>query len=865
MRNPGGVGGVDERRRPIPQAWARKSIIALLSVTLAAGQAPVAAWADVLAATQADAAAAADGSAASSSAGADASSALDTLDVTSAAVTSAASAGSTASGGASTSEGAGAPSGTGAAAELSSGDGAGAATAGTTGAGTAGAVASATSTLVADGTEGSEAASAADAQTISVSVKVTGVAAHEEGEPAQADTWIPLTEVTLEADAGATAWDVFAHALDEAGYTYVVEGWYRPFSITNPDGLTLASTSTEPYSYWSFMLNGDYASEAANAHVMADGDTIELVFVDGSGVTTPEGSVTTNPDAEHEDLPSEWHGYADGGGGAVVEGVETPTGNAAESWKNSLLTDEERAAGASLAASDPLIIDGDIYVVASSAVYETEPPYNATKSLARLTVIDSATGAVKRSATLSGSLDSLCRPVYADGIIVVPLAGGVLQALSAQTLETLWVVDGIAGSQSLSTLTIEGGYVYFATVDALGSDYAATAGTVRRVNLYTGALAGLTHSDASGYYWAGGIATGGYYIVADDAGAVHVFTQDLAREVSSLALSAGVRSTIVAYEGDLIAVSKDGVLHKLALASDGTLTEAGSVAFAASSTSTPTVAGGLAYVGGSTSSYTGVLAVVDLADMTLVQTVTSYRDAAGTVQALPGDVKSVPLVSVQGSGTYAYFTCNNLPGGLYCHQLGEAAATMLHTPATSDQNYSMSSAFAGPDGTLYYINDSGNLFAITAGGTSEVPVTPDDPIQPSDPSAPSADTPTTLPEASCPSMGGAGAGGVTRPAGTVAATHAPLAQALAPSADAAETPAATGDEATVDEDEATSERTAESSVSASARLSSGASGSDDAATREANLPAIAGVAIGVAGVIAVGLVLSRKFFMGGER
>ena len=191
--------------------------------------------------------------------------------------------------------------------------------------------------------------------------------------------------------------------------------------------------------------------------MLAAGDRVELVYVDGAGTTTPVGDVETNPDADHPEMPSDWNGFGNGGGGAVVEGVNTPTENAGTAWKDSLLTDDERASMASLAASDPLIINGKIYVVSSSAVYETEPPYAATKSLARLTVINAATGAREREVTLARTLDSVCRPVYADGILVIPLAEGYLQAVSASTLETLWVVDGTEGAQSISSLTVSDG------------------------------------------------------------------------------------------------------------------------------------------------------------------------------------------------------------------------------------------------------------------------------------------------------------------------------------------------------------------------------------------------------------------------
>lgn len=826
---------VDARRHPAARAyvWRRRAAAVLISAALVAGQAPTAAWAQDAGAGESPAAASTQQAGIEDTAGADASgseaapgaeAAHEGADES----RSDASADSTDAADASDSAATGA-------AEQADADGTGApapfADAGDQ----------------ADAAEG--AASQAAEDTITVSVKVTGVTEHAEDGSFHTETWLPLAEVEVPATGEITAWEVFSTALDEAGYTYVVEGWYCPFSITSPDGRTLAATSSEPYSYWSFMVNGDYASVGADQYVMQAGDSIELVYVDGSGEALPEGEVDTNPDAEHPDIPSDWNGFANGGGGAVVEDAETPTEGAQEAWKDSLLTDEEREQYASLAASDPLIIDGKIYVVASSAVYETEPPYSATKSPARISVINASTGAIERQVTLSTSLDSVCRPVYADGIIVVPLAGGRLQAVSAATLETLWVLDGIAGAQSISSLTVADGYVYVATADALGADYTATSGTVRRVNLLIGALSGTAENAASGYYWAGGIWLDGYYLVGDDAGMVHVYASDLSGEVSSVMLSSGVRSTLVADGGYVYAVTKEGVLHKLAVDESGAVREVASVSFAASSTSTPTIAAGKAYVGGSSASYTGVLAVIDLETMAVSQSVTGYAASDGSVQALPGDVKSVPLISIQGSGTYAYFTCNNLPGGLYCYRLGDAAASMLYLPAAADQNYSMTSAFAGPDGTLYYINDSGNLFALRA--AQETPgEKPGAGEAPGDNAGGSESTASPSGPAS------------TRPAGTqIQASHAPLSTTLASTRDGAKTSGRAEDAAQDDK----AERDESTGAEAVASLATtGADVAEAVVERGANPVAVGGVVAGVAGVgvlAAIALWLRRR---GGE-
>ncbi|MFR1166752.1 MAG: PQQ-binding-like beta-propeller repeat protein [Adlercreutzia equolifaciens] len=244
-------------------------------------------------------------------------------------------------------------------------------------------------------------------------------------------------------------------------------------------------------------------------------------------------------------------------------------------------------------------------------------------------------------------------------------------------------------------------------------------GTVRCVDLLTGEERGAFANERAGYYWAGGVAVGGLYLVADDRGTVTAFEQGLAKVAATLDVGAGVRSALVRDGDDVLAVTRDGVLHRISMAG-GRLTEVGKVKFADSSTSTPTVAGGLVYVGGAQldgagPKANGVLAVIDPAAMTVVHRVTR---AAGT--AIPGDVKSTPLVVLDGSaraagGTTAYFTANAPSGAVYAYRPGDAEASVAFRPAPEAADYCMATVHCGPDGTLYYTNDSGHLFAVTPG------------------------------------------------------------------------------------------------------------------------------------------------------
>lgn len=564
-------------------------------------------------------------------------------------------------------------------------------------------------TFTVRGTTGADDPNAGDEY--SVTARVTGISEQAGEGVYETEAWVPLTEVTLPGDEDTTAWDVFSRLLDAAGCTYARKSddgslTGDPFSITKDDR-TLAM-SGDGKRYWAFFINGEYANEYASTTSVHEGDSLELRYVDDTAVELPPDGVEVNPDADHPDLDVEWGGYLNGGRGSVVQDADTPTEGADAAWTFSLLTDEERAEEARASVSDPFLIGGKLYVVTSSSMRDPET-MAMVRGPARLIVIDPTTGLTERQMVLATSMDSTCRPAYDDGIVVIPLSGGYLQAISASTLETIWVADGIAGAQSLSTMTVSDDYVYVETVDSLGVSSLADSGTIRRFNLHTGALAGEIQSDSTGYYWSGGVVVNGFYVVPDDSGRIAAYTSDLSQEVGSVQVGdAPLRTTLVADGEAVYAVSRDGALCRVLVGDDGALTEAGRVSFAAYSTSTPTIFGGRVYVGGSTSDHRGLLAIVDLDTMGVVQI------ARADGEEFPAEVKSSPLVSVRNGQTRVYFTCNASPGGVYAYLLGDEEASSLYAPTGVLADYCLASVFAGEDGTLYYSNDSGYLFALRA-------------------------------------------------------------------------------------------------------------------------------------------------------
>lgn len=299
-----------------------------------------------------------------------------------------------------------------------------------------------------------------------------------------------------------------------------------------------------------------------------------------------------------------------------------------------------------------------------------------------------------------------------------------MQAVSAKTLETMWVAPAYTEGESASTLTVEGDYVYAPTFGEYHSQL-THSGSVRRYNLHTGALAGAMDNEKAGYYWAGGVAAGDFFVIGDDSGVMRVFTADLTNEVSSIKLSdTSIRSSLVYSNGYIFAVThKDGTLHKLKIDDAGKVTKIASARFADESTSTPAICGGRAFIGGVDGDYrsrNGVLAVIDLATMKV------QKILAADGGKIPGEIKSAPLVSVQGGETYVYFTLNlaegypyTSGGCLYRYRLGDSEASVLFQPGPGQIEFCMASVICDEEGNLYYTNDSGHLFKIAGNGPAQ--------------------------------------------------------------------------------------------------------------------------------------------------
>ena len=589
-----------------------------------------------------------------------------------------------------------------------------------------------------------------------------------------------------------------------------------------------------PNAYWmsSISANGASRNDAGIEHDTIDCDnytyTLNLAKYpdDGTKYDNGTGTYPTSPNAPHPDKATgnDTTSYVKNTGNtSTVTSAPTSSSNAALAWKKNYGNNNY---------SEILTLGGSIYFASSLL----NPDWTAQPAV--LHRLNAKTGEETASLQLFSAIDSTCHPVYTDGVIVVPLANGRLQGISATEMKTLWVSNAIAaGDMNMSTVTAANGMVFTGTT----SNWNATKGTFFGINAITGDCVWANKSEDAGYYWAGACKVGNVLVYGDNAGWLKAVDPATGKVVSQLKLSSAIRSTVVSNEAGTTAymTTNDGTLHVLSVAIDGSLSEQNVVldSTKALCTSTPTLFEGNLYVGGGVYGSKGYFSVIDASTLQVKSTI-----------EVPYYVQSTPLVAKAVDGkTYAYFTCNGaetdenkIPtngGGAWVYCLETNTVTKLFEATGDVANWCTKSIVMGADGTLYWTNDSGTLFALanaassSNGNDSDSTQTPEKPgtNNQQNNKAPDSNASEHAPAATPISAGD-----------TSAAAQAPLSDA----------------EALAENEVSNEEKNGSAVTSASsARGTSSNNGND---SKGAPWLPIAGIVAGCAGLVAVGAFLFRR-------
>ena len=355
-------------------------------------------------------------------------------------------------------------------------------------------------------------------------------------------------------------------------------------------------------------------------------------------------------------------------------------------------------------AGSPLLINGQIYVARDDEVQ----------------ILNASTGAIEKSQSLASSLGYYSYPTYGNGKLFVPLGNGQIEVLNASTLEPLFITElmtdgsGNPKYQGLSPVYYDEAddMFYVGLTDASSSGtFAAYSAEDTDSTKGTETISPKWTYGTGSYYGAGAVKIEDRIYFCGDDGVLVSADAKTGSDQSTCQLGK-VRTSLVSAQGFLWAATDDGVLYKITPGKNLQISD--SVSLPASAKTSPIVVGGKVFVAGGTYGQAGYLKVFDVDDLSETASQTLEDGACYGMLVAPDAISNEMCV---------YLTQNNNPGALYLARLNGNSFTFstLYQPADSQQNYCMSIVAADNNGTLYYGNDSGVLFAITKNGNPQPP------------------------------------------------------------------------------------------------------------------------------------------------
>ena len=363
---------------------------------------------------------------------------------------------------------------------------------------------------------------------------------------------------------------------------------------------------------------------------------------------------------------------------------------------------------ADIYVSQPVLSGNSIYAVAGDKLYK----------------LSAADGSIEKEVDLEGTdSNGLTQPAISGDLLIMALDNGRILAYDKNSLKLQWSYNGVSGEQGASPVLVSGERIYTGF-------WKSDTDEAHFVCLDMDGELQWKYAQKGGFYWAGAVAVGDYILVGTDdgvkdgAGTSYILSFEKAsgKQTSKLELKncGDVRSSLAYANGRIYFTTKGGYLCSAAVDGEtGAITDLqklenkiGSEVY--ESTSTPVVYEGCIYYGvGKTNGY--FVIAKEKADKSLEITKTvelkgrSQGSALLTTAYLGADKKSGDL--------YFYTTYNMTPGGLSCIKVPKndpAKAELIELyDAKGYEEYCISSPICGDDGTIYYKNDSGNLFAIS--------------------------------------------------------------------------------------------------------------------------------------------------------
>lgn len=424
----------------------------------------------------------------------------------------------------------------------------------------------------------------------------------------------------------------------------------------------------------------------------------------GDGVSSPAYAEVTVAWKNTNNVTSDWANFRNSDVNMALTSAKTPT--SAETtvlkWAKKL------GSGWSANPSVQIIVDNSLIVMSGTTLYK----------------LDLQSGEILQQATMTTSPNFGYTPcTYANGLIFCPLSGGIIQAFDAKTLESVWIYTDALGGQSLSPITYADGCVYTGFWNGENKDANYVC-----VDVSDGSLV-WNKTVLGGFYWAGSVVLGDTLIVGTDDGAsgytgdshLYSMNKDDGTVISNLTLTGcGDQRSSMAYseaKGRVYFTAKNGYLCSAKVDTiTGELSDLKTSKQANQCTSTPVVYGDQVYfscgsgvVVGSGGNGNFIVADAD----------TLEQHYAVALKAYPQGSVLVSDAYLKETGKlYCYSTYNGQPGGLSLITVdptvntADGAELIEIYDAKGYEQYCITSPICGTDGTIYYKNDSGAVFAV---------------------------------------------------------------------------------------------------------------------------------------------------------
>ena len=540
------------------------------------------------------------------------------------------------------------------------------------------------------------------------------------------------TEYTITVQKAATTAVRFQlQPADAQVYLYETASHNRVWP--NDDGTFPLS---EGFTYNCSFTKAGYVGKNGSMELTTENGQKRLTFGTDTYTNLSAVSITLQTADENtkivHDLAAEWANFRGTDSNNGITNAKTPI-SAADGmlyWASPLGIGWDTGA-----VSSPILVDDCLVVYAGDHIYR----------------VNKATGKVEATGDMAGTSSfAINGPTYADGILLVGLSNGRIQAFNAKTLESLWLYTDPMGGQPNCPITVLGDYAYtgFWNGEALGGSFVCVSLTDEDPTSTTEAkYATWRHEQDGGFYWAGAYACDDFIMVGTDDGDAlrsYLYLFDpLTGEIldSRSGFDSDIRSTICYDEvtNAYYFTSKGGTFYRVKVEKkDGicTITDCDGLklnngsddpALPPMSTSTPVVYKGRAYIGvsgtGQFTAYSGHnITVIDLENWKIAYSVPT--------QGYPQTSGLLTTAYEQDPGyVYVYFIDNYTPGTLRVlrDKAGQTEADYLtkesfsgrayftpyavFTPFDKQAQYAICSPITDSDGTIYFKNDSGYLMA----------------------------------------------------------------------------------------------------------------------------------------------------------